>query len=297
MNISTYIKVFRIDHWIKNIFTLIGSFGAIFISDAGHSWTLYLDIVLAFLLSCFVSSVNYVINEILDASHDALHPLKKHRPIPAGQITLHKLVISAVLLLVITFGVSFVIFDMPFNISLLALLIAGLFYNVRPVRAKDIPFVDVVSESINNPIRLFIGWHAVGASLFPPISVIVFFWVLGAFLMTAKRIAELKLLNKHNGSLYRPTFKYYTMKNLTTASVIYAVVSLIAYIYIAHNHKNSLYYSLPFYILFVLWYMKLTYENESIVMDPEHFYKRPVFCCYVIFCGIFTFLALLISPI
>jgi len=296
MNIDKYLKVFRLDHWIKNVFMLIGAFGAIFLNDHIHGVLLYIDIGIAFLLSCFISSVNYVINEILDASFDALHPVKKHRPIPSGQITLYKLIVSALVLLACTFIISLILFDKPFNVSLLALFIAGLVYNVRPIRAKDIPFIDVIAESINNPIRLFIGWYAVSSNFSPPpVSIIVFFWVLGAFLMTAKRVAELKLLNKNNSLLYRPTFKYYSAKNLNFAFFLYAVSSVLVSFFIAYKYKNTLYYSLPLYIIFILWYIKLTYEEKSIVMDPEHVYRRPLFCVYIIFCCIFTFLSLLIN--
>jgi len=293
MNIQIYLKVFRIDHWIKNVFTLIGAFGAIFINDVNHSMLLYFDVVLAFLLSCFISSVNYVVNEILDSSFDALHPTKKHRPIPSGKVSLYKLVVSALMLLIITFTVSVALFDRPFNLSLLALFAAGMIYNIRPVRAKDIPFIDVISESINNPIRLFIGWYAVRTALpLPPLDVIVFFWALGAFLMTAKRIAELKLLDKHNSTLYRPTFKYYSVKNLSAAFISYAVVSILTFVCICFRHEHVLFYSVPFYLIFIVWFLKLTYEKESIVMDPEHIYKRPLFFSYVVFCCLFTFLSL-----
>ncbi len=37
----------------------------------------------------------------------------------------------------------------------------GVVYNVPPFRTKDRPYLDVISESINNPIRLTIGWAMV----------------------------------------------------------------------------------------------------------------------------------------
>ena len=43
----------------------------------------------------------------------------------------------------------------------LALLVMGVLYNVRPFRTKDRIYLDVLSESINNPLRLMLGWAAV----------------------------------------------------------------------------------------------------------------------------------------
>jgi len=47
-----------------------------------------------------------------------------------------------------------------FTASAMAPWVMGLAYNVPPVRLKGWPYLDVLSESINNPIRLALGWLA-----------------------------------------------------------------------------------------------------------------------------------------
>ena len=42
-----------------------------------------------------------------------------------------------------------------------ALWIMGCLYNFSPVRTKDVPYLDVLTESINNPLRLLLGWSAI----------------------------------------------------------------------------------------------------------------------------------------
>ena len=49
----------------------------------------------------------------------------------------------------------------------------GIFYNVPPLRTKDKAYFDVISESINNPIRLLIGWAIVDPTSLPPGSIIL----------------------------------------------------------------------------------------------------------------------------
>ena len=44
----------------------------------------------------------------------------------------------------------------------------GLAYNVPPVRLKEWPYLDVLSESVNNPLRLALGWFALIPDRFPP---------------------------------------------------------------------------------------------------------------------------------
>src|SRR5438309_2292720 len=60
----------------------------------------------------------------------------------------------------------------PFLYSSLALLVMGCIYNIPPVRSKDLPYADVLSESINNPLRLMLGWFAVAPGDFPPASLL-----------------------------------------------------------------------------------------------------------------------------
>lgn len=69
------------------------------------------------------------------------------------------------------------------NISFLATVIClwvmGLAYNVEPVRLKDIPVLDVLSESINNAIRLLAGWFMVSGNTLPPCSLVAGYWICG----------------------------------------------------------------------------------------------------------------------
>src|SRR6202030_1327471 len=90
----------------------------------------------------------------------------------------------------------------------------GLIYNVPPIRTKDKAYLDVVSESINNPLRLMIGWAMVDPTTLPPASVILTFWAGGAFLMAAKRLSEFREITAEHGRAllerYRASFAGYT---------------------------------------------------------------------------------------
>ena len=43
---------------------------------------------------------------------------------------------------------------MPSALTAAVLLLMGIAYNVPPLRTKDRPYLDVLSESVNNPLRL-----------------------------------------------------------------------------------------------------------------------------------------------
>jgi hypothetical protein len=48
----------------------------------------------------------------------------------------------------------------------------GIVYNIRPLRTKDKPYLDVISESTNNPRRLTIDWVMIDPFTLPPSSII-----------------------------------------------------------------------------------------------------------------------------
>src|SRR5205085_11842906 len=81
-----YIRIARLDHWVKNVFVLPGTAAALFVDRAtlsSWSWTAF---GIAMLAVCLISSSNYVLNEILDAPYDRTHPTKHVRPVAAGRV-------------------------------------------------------------------------------------------------------------------------------------------------------------------------------------------------------------------
>ena len=76
-----YIQIARVDHWFKNAFMALGVLFAFFYVPEKLNWSSLPLVATAFIATCLVASSNYVINELLDGPRDALHPLKRHRPV------------------------------------------------------------------------------------------------------------------------------------------------------------------------------------------------------------------------
>jgi len=278
-----YIAVLRLDHWHKNLFTLLGSLGAIAYFHIPFSKIDWHGILLGLFLSCLMSSVNYVINEFLDASFDALHPIKRYRPIPSGKINPEKLFFIAGLMLAISILISDLWMPEFFNFFLILFFLSGLLYNLRPVRAKDIAYLDVIVESLNNPIRLCIGWYAFEhLNKFPPFSLILCFWVFGAYLMTAKRYAEVEKISKTEAENYRPVYRVYTASSLMRMMHLYALLTLAAFTWISIKYKPVFLYFLPFALAFFAWFYILTIQKDSFVSNPEKIYVNKPFLAFCI---------------
>ncbi|MGH7127846.1 MAG: UbiA family prenyltransferase, partial [Planctomycetaceae bacterium] len=200
--LAAYIQIARPDHWFKNVFMLVGVLLAFFYQTGAAGLSLW-NLAIGLLSTCIIASSNYVLNEILDARTDLDHPSKRQRPIPAGRVSLPWAYAEWIALGVIGLALAYLV-NRPFFAAAGALLFMGLVYNVPPIRSKDLPYFDVLSESVNNPIRLALGWFVVSPSMVPPMSLVVSYWMVGAFFMASKRFAEYRALgDKAVASAYR----------------------------------------------------------------------------------------------
>src|SRR3546814_14017148 len=89
----------------------------------------------------------------------------------------------------------------------LAFAAQGLAYNVPPLRTKDVPYLDVLSESVNNPLRLAIGWAMIDPGSLPPVSIIIAHWFGGAFLMVTNRLSEYRKTVVSLGAALLPRYR------------------------------------------------------------------------------------------
>jgi hypothetical protein len=128
-------------------------------------------------------------------------------------------------LIVAGFWMAARLFSNGYVLALGMLLASGLVYNIPPVRLKDRAFMDVIAESFNNPIRLWLGWFALslGDWRWPPWTIVLAWWAFGALLMTGKRYAEFRFINDPEVSgRYRKSFSVYTENSLIIAMITYA---------------------------------------------------------------------------
>ena len=144
-----YIKIARPDHWVKNAFIFPGIAIALLLTDYTFSTDTIVKFVAGFFATCFIASANYVINEWLDAEFDKFHPTKKYRPVVSENMKFSLVMLEYVICIAIGIGLSLLV-NTPFLLMEVWLLVMGVLYNVKPIRTKDIPYLDVISESVNN---------------------------------------------------------------------------------------------------------------------------------------------------
>ena len=294
--IEDYIKIARIDHWFKNVFMLFGVLFAYFHNPNEVGIHRLPSLVIAVFATCLVASSNYVLNEIQDAEFDKIHPKKKFRPIPSGRVII-SIAYAEWILLGVTGCLLAATVNRAFLYTIIAFLIAGIIYNVKPFRSKEIPYLDVLSESINNPLRLLLGWFTFVPNQFPSVSLLISYWMIGAFFMATKRFAEIRNINNAQiAGSYRKSFNYYTETRLMASIFFYATFfALFLGIFILKYHFELILLS-PLIAGFIALYIKIGRQEDSAVQNPERLYKEKGFMVYTVIC-LLIFIVLLFTSI
>ena len=162
----------------------------------------------------------------------------------------------------------------------------GVLYNVPPVRTKEWPYLDVLSESVNNPIRLLLGWFALVTDHVPPLRSSLSYWMIGAFFMAMKRYAEYRHIGDrarrrrvpalvrvlHRGT---PARQHGVLRD--------GVRALSAGIFIVRYHLELILFA-PFAAGLFAYYMHIGMLPDSPVQNPEKLYRQQGFFAYMVLC-------------
>jgi len=273
--IKAHIKIARFDHSIKQIFILPGIVVAIMIRRAPIDEALAIRIVVGLISATLIACSNYVINEILDAPYDRLHPIKKNRPAACGLVNIGWGYAQWIFMMIAGLALARMV-SVGFLFSAVALWVMGCIYNIPPVRSKDLPYVDVLSESINNPLRFCLGWYIVAATAPPPLSLLLSYWMLGAYFMALKRFSEYRQIGDHAvASSYRRSFRYYRDQSLLSSVVFYAAASMLFFGAFIMRYRMELILSFPLIAWLMAVYFALSFQHESAVQNPEKLYREP----------------------
>ena len=290
-----YIQIARPDHWVKNVFVLPGIVVALSIEPA-RIWLLEpVKLLLGLLAVCLITSSNYVLNELLDAPFDQVHPTKRRRPVPSGQISVRWAYTEWIVLMVAGLALGRQI-SFRFLITVLALWVMGCLYNVPPLRTKDLPYIDVLSESLNNPLRMLAGWYLTGTQAIPITSLLISYWMIGCYFMAIKRYAEYRDIGDQNRSAaYRRSFAFYTEQRLLVSIVFYGSHSMLFFGAFIVRYRLELILAFPLVALVMAIYLSLAFKRDSAAQRPENLYRERGLMISIVLCSAVMVLLLFVD--
>jgi len=284
------LEIARVDHWFKNVFVLPGVVVALgfapLTANASAVETFFIRLVLGLVAVCLVASSNYVLNEVMDAPFDRYHPEKSRRAVPSGRVNIRIAYLEWFVLAAIGIGIGASL-SLGLGAALAALWVMGCVYNIRPIRSKDVPYVDVLSEAVNNPLRMLVGWYIVSPGGLAPVSLLVSYWMVGCYFMAIKRFAEYRHIGDRSRAIaYRRSFAGITEQHLLISIVFYASAAMLFFGAFAMRYRIELIVSFPLIALVMAIYLAVGFRPDSAAQRPEGLYREPALMAAVVACTV-----------
>lgn len=246
-------KLLRYKQWTKNGFIFAG------VLISFHQMTIGMveNAILALLLFCSISSCVYIINDIADIEADRLHPVKKMRPLPAGNIKVHQALVILFILGPCTLLLSFLL-NIYFGAVILSYFILNLFYSFK---LKRYVLIDVIIISIGFVLRALAGCLVTSGKV--SIWFLLSIAFLTLFLGFNKRRKEILTLADHSTNT-RKSLSEYSIGLLNEIIPMLTACSILTYSYFIINETQSKYLivTIPLVLYGILRYQYLSNKTE-----------------------------------
>jgi decaprenyl-phosphate phosphoribosyltransferase len=178
--IGTWVRAVRVRQWTKNLLV----FAAPAAGDALGRPRVVLDTLGAFAVFCLLSSGVYLLNDLHDAPEDRRHPLKRHRPIAAGRVSVRAAIGVAIGAFVLAAAVSVAV-----NVDLLWVACGYVALNVAYTRwLRRVAIADIATISAAFVLRATAGGVAANVPTSRLLIIVVSFAAL--FVAAGKRHAD-----------------------------------------------------------------------------------------------------------
>ena len=263
---KAWVRALRPAQWIKNGVVPAAYFFAWRDPSQSEHVQGWLPLVLeAVAVGCFccVSSGVYLLNDIRDAAADRAHPVKRLRPLAAGEIGVRAAFAVAACLVLAGGGLSLVL-PQAFTGVLAGYFLMQVVYTLG---LKRIPYVDVFVIAAGFVLRAIAGATALAVRISPWLLLCTF--LLALFLALCKRRHE-KILLDDEGDLHREALAGYDRYLLdmqigitSSATVVcYAIYTLSAET-VERFGTARLGLTIPFVIFGVFRYLELVYRHDE----------------------------------
>ena len=277
-------KALRPFQWIKNTLVFLPLLFAVRVvwspQDLAPLPDLLVNLGLAFLGFCAVSSAVYLVNDVSDRDADRNHPIKRSRPVASGAVSVPVAIAIAVLLA----GSGLAVLG-AINLVVLWVALAYLGINLAySLGAKHVALVDVFLVSAGYVIRVVAGAVAIGALPSPWLYATTAAGAL--FIVLGRRYAEVRLAGEE-APAQRPVLALYSgplIGQLLTISATAAWLSYTLYTVEAANlpANNTMLLTVPLVTLGLFRYLYLL-NTDAHAETPERLISRDPPMVFAIF--------------
>ncbi len=209
----------RPHQWVKNFFVLAPLF---FSKSFMMPHKAMLAVAAAFLFSMAAGTV-YLFNDLFDIEKDRRHPVKRHRPIPSGELPASVAHAAAWLLGIGTVAGAFALGTWT-GVVITSYLLMNLAYSTV---LKNVAFVDVTIIAVGFVLRVLAGAFAINVFISEWLIVCTFF--LALYLGLGKRDHELRLYLSGEVKKSRKVLERYRAEHLDFAVLFVAGLTIAVY--------------------------------------------------------------------
>ncbi|HWM92998.1 MAG TPA: decaprenyl-phosphate phosphoribosyltransferase [Thermoanaerobaculia bacterium] len=269
--IRPLVRSLRPTQWAKNLFVLAPAvFGGLLLDER-----IVVRVALALAAFCFASSSVYLVNDLRDREEDRRHPLKRHRPLAAGTLSVPAAVVAVVLL---TGAAAMICLELGtrFGLILGGYLLLNLLYTLW---LKHMVILDVMCISLGFVLRVEAGAVAAEVEVSSWLFLCTIF--LALFLAFSKRRHEITLLSgaaagqRRVLDQYSPAFLDQMINVVTASSVVSYALYAVAPETVQKYGTHDLIYTIPMVLYGIFRYLYLMYQQpgernptEAILRDP-----------------------------
>lgn len=258
VNLRGLLKTMRPHQWVKNVFI----YAALVFDGKLFQVDLLLRTTFTVLCFCLVSSAVYLLNDLVDIEKDRLHPRKRLRPLPSGELNPWVAKVAAVgLALLGLTGALWV--NWLVGLIVLAYLLQNVAYSFY---LKNLVIIDVMILSMGFLLRVLAGVVIVNVTNFSP-WLYVCITLLSLFLGFGKRRHEIALLEEGAGR-HRSSLQEYNLPLLDQIISIVTTSMVIAYTFYTFDaktalaHDGQLLLTVPFVLYFTFRYLYLIHVKK-----------------------------------
>lgn len=263
---SNYLKLFRVNHYIKNLLI----FFPIFFNSSIFDKNLLINSSIAFVIFCLITSVVYVFNDIADIENDRNHPIKRNRPLASGAISIFSAKMSIIVLLTLIFLIEYLCFyynvfsDSQVIYSSIIIIIYMFLNFIYSLKLKNKAIFDIMILASGFLIRVLYGGFVTSIE----ISNWLYLTVLSAalFMALGKRRGELRKNKKKS----RPVLKFYSDQYLSQFMYLFLTCTMVFYSLwcsIGNQTSNSLLIYSVLFVIFIIMRYSIIIEKDSYA-DP-----------------------------
>ena len=281
----------RPQQWIKNGFVLIPMFfgGRLLNAD-----DVIASVVTFFAFSCAASAI-YCFNDIVDVDADHRHPVKCHRPIASGAVSVPT---AYALMAVLALLSALLLFFLPQRAGETAGIVAFYFLlnMAYCIWLKRHAIIDVCTVAFGFVLRILAGGMACDVAVSNWLVLMTF--LLALFLSFAKRRDDVLRMNETGEPPRRNTIRY-NLTFVNQAITVTGTVTLVCYIMytvspevVSRFHAPYLYLTSIFVLVGLLRYMQLTVVDE-VSGDPTKILLRDRFTQAIVVAWIMAFLLII----